>query len=280
MVERSLNLKEHLSSDEYTLKDGVFFIPGTLRGALYDTNSGRVYSINKSGCEILFGTTKNADYWEKLIPLGLVTKEKFEIKPILSELLQNPSLQFVWFEIVSDDCNESCIHCYADSMPPSYRKAMGIPAGEFIPVEQVATDKKEIRKISFMEWKDLITSSYSLGCRKCQIIGGEPLIYRGENGETVFDLAEHAKSVGFEFIEIFTNGTLLTKEKVQRIKALGLNVAVSLYSSDEKTHELITKTPGSFRKITESLKLLRDEGIPTRVETVLMRLNENTIKET
>ncbi|MEK9209193.1 MAG: radical SAM protein, partial [Patescibacteria group bacterium] len=60
----------------------------------------------------------------------------------------------------------------------------------------------------------------------------------------------------------------------------GLNVAVSLYSSDEKTHELITKTPGSFRKITESLKLLRDEGIPTRVETVLMRLNENTIKET
>lgn len=280
MVERSIGLREHLSSGEYTLNDGVFFVPGALRGAIYDTNSGRVYSINKSGCDILAGDSENADFWGKLEPLGLVTKEKIERKSALPELLQDPSLQFVWFEIISDDCNESCVHCYADSMPPAYRKTMGIPTGGFIPMEQVAGDKKEVKKISFEKWKELISDSYSLGCRRCQFIGGEPTLYRGENGETVFDLAEHAKSVGFEFIEIFTNATMLTKEKVQRIKALGLNVAVSLYSSDEKTHESITKTPGSFRKTTQALELLKEKGIPTRVETVLMRPNEKTIKET
>ena len=165
-------------------------------------------------------------------------------------------------------------------MPPAYRKAIGIPTGGFIPMEQVADDKKEVKKISFEKWKELINDSYSLGCRRCQFIGGEPMLYRGENGETVFDLAEYAKDTGFEFIEIFTNATMLTKEKVQRIKELGLSVAVSLYSSDEKTHESVTKTPGSFRKTTEALKLLKEEGIPTRVEIVLMRPNEKTIKET
>lgn len=55
MVEHRIGLKEHLSSGEFTLNNGVFFVPGALRGAIYDTNSGKVYSINKSGCEILQG---------------------------------------------------------------------------------------------------------------------------------------------------------------------------------------------------------------------------------
>ncbi|OGM19719.1 hypothetical protein A2686_05265 [Candidatus Woesebacteria bacterium RIFCSPHIGHO2_01_FULL_38_10] len=280
MIERRHGIREFLSFDEYTLLPGVFFVPGALRGAIYDTNSGKVYSLNKSACEILSGNVENPEFLRKLEPLDLVTKEKFERKSALPELLQNPPLQFVWFEIISDDCNESCVHCYADSMPPAYRKAIGIPTGGFIPMEQVADDKKEVKKISFEKWKELINDSYSLGCRRCQFIGGEPMLYRGENGETVFDLAEYAKDTGFEFIEIFTNATMLTKEKVQRIKELGLSVAVSLYSSDEKTHESVTKTPGSFRKTTEALKLLKEEGIPTRVEIVLMRPNEKTIKET
>ncbi len=69
MVERSVGLREHLVSGKYTLNDGVFFVPGALRGAIYDTNSGRVYSINKSGCDILTGSSKNAGFWEKLEPL-------------------------------------------------------------------------------------------------------------------------------------------------------------------------------------------------------------------
>ena len=165
-------------------------------------------------------------------------------------------------------------------MPPAYRKAMGVPTGGFIPVDQVDDKKKENKKISFEKWKELIADSYDLGCRRCQFIGGEPTLYRGENEETVFDLAEHAKTIGFEFIEIFTNGSLLTEEKIKRIKKLGLNVAVSLYSSDETTHDAITKVPGSFKKTTRALELLNEAGIPTRVETVLMRPNEKTIKET
>jgi DNA repair photolyase len=62
--------------------------------------------------------------------MGLVSKEVDGEKKMIPELLQSLSLQFVWFEIVSDDCNESCIHCYAECMLPTYRKVMGISGEE------------------------------------------------------------------------------------------------------------------------------------------------------
>lgn len=281
MIEHGTNgLKEHISSGEFTLNNGVLFVPGALRGAIYDTNTAKVYSINSTGCKILSGEIENDEFWRKLEPLGLVTREQTESKSFLPELLQEPSLQFVWFEIISDDCNESCVHCYADSMPPAYRKATGVPTEGFVSIDQIVDKIQENKKISFEEWKRLIEEAYSLGCEKCQFIGGEPFLFKGQNGETVLDLAEHAKSVGYEFVEIFTNATLLTEDKIRRIKELGLNIAVSLYSVDQSVHESITKTPGSFAKTIKALEMLKSVGVPTRVETVLMKPNERTIEKT
>lgn len=277
MKERRLDIREHLSSDEYMFEDGVFFVLGAVRGAIYDLNSSNVYSINQSGCDVLTGVCENPEFWRRLETMSLATKERSDTKKMVPELLQNPPLQFVWFEIVSDDCNESCIHCYAECMPSTYRKTMGISEGES---KAVSTNQERNEKISSERWKQLIDESYLLGCRRCQFIGGEPLLYRGKNGETVFDLAQHAKSTGYEFIEIFTNATMLTSEKVQKIKTLGLNVAVSLYSSDKATHDSITKTPGSFKKTIEALRLLKEAEVPVRVETVLMGPNEETVEKT
>jgi radical SAM protein with 4Fe4S-binding SPASM domain len=276
MVERSVGLMEQLSSGEYTLRNGVFFVSGVLRSAIYDLNSSNVYSINQSACDILTGATKNSEFWKKLELMNLVTKGKDDGDKMLPELLQKPPLQFVWFEIVSNDCNESCIHCYAECMPPTYRKTMGLLVDE----NKDSNFRKGDKNVSFEKWKELIDESYSLGCRRCQFIGGEPLLYRGKNKETVFDLAEHARVTGFEFVEIFTNATLITPEKVQKIKAFGLNIAVSLYSDDENIHDSITRTPGSFRKTIEALKLLKEAEVPVRVETVLMKSNEETIGKT
>ena len=201
--------------------------------------------------------------------LGLTTREKLPQRSILPELIQKPELQFVWFEIVSDYCNESCAHCYADSMPPSHKKTKSIPPEE--------TGRK---KLSIEKWETLISDAYSLGCRRGQFIGGEPFLFKGDHGESALDLAEYAKETGYEFIEIFTNATLLTEDKVSRIKDLGINMAVSLYSKDESVHDSITNTPGSYRKTVTSLRMLKQAGVPTRVEMVLMRHNEQTATET
>jgi len=281
MIERELGIREFLSDSKYTLAPGVLFVSGASRGAIYDINTERVFSLNPGACKILSGEVGNPKFWVELEKLSLATKGEKEKRSVLPELLQKPELQFVWFEIISDDCNESCIHCYADSMPLSYRKALGLPTDGHLPLEDVTANSfGQKEKLNFTQWKNLITEAYSLGCRRCQFIGGEPFLYKGEDGETVLDLAEHAKKTGYEFIEIFTNATLLTQKKIEKIKEFGLSIAVSLYSNDPAVHDKITRTPGSHRKTMNALRLLKEAGIPTRVETVLMRDNEHTVQQT
>lgn len=252
----------------YRLKEGVFFVKGALRGALLDTNTENVYSINSAGVSVLTGKVESNSFWEKLVVMNLA--ERCDEPAALPDLpkLAEVNLNFIWFEIITSDCNESCIHCYADSMPPTHRRAKGLPAVQ-------ASDNK----LAFEDWCTLIDEGYELGCRQCQFIGGEPFLYR-DGDRTVLELAEHARAAGYEIIEIFTNATLLTKTKIQRIKELGINIAVSLYSHVPHVHDLITRTPGSHEKTMNSLQMLKEADVPTRIGLVAMRQNEHTLSET
>jgi len=260
----------------YRLKDGVYLVEGASRGAILDTNSGLVYSVNGTACQIVNYRLENDAYWEQLVQMGIaetsVSPNTSRIKP----LKDTERLKFVWFEVVTDDCNERCIHCYAGSMPRTYRKEMGLMEVTF----PMINAEPERKKMTHADWLRIMRQAYDHGCREGQLIGGEPFLYKGENGETVLDLAEFLVKLGFTRVEIYTNATLLTPEKVARIKELGLNVAVSLYSSDPLVHDLVTRTPGSHAKTLRGIQWLKEAGIPLRVETVLMKVNQATIAET
>src|SRR6185369_4666857 len=77
------------------------------------------------------------------------------------------------------------------------------------------------RRMTHADWLAVLEEAAALGARACQLIGGEPFLYRGPNGETLLDLVLAARERGFTSIEIFTNATLITKEKASRIKELG-----------------------------------------------------------
>ena len=268
--------REYLTWNDFTLQPGIYFVRGAKNGALCDTNTGGVYSLNDVGCQIVLGEVKSQEFWENLQSLGLATTEKVELTSQLERRANK--LGFVWFEIVTDDCNERCAHCYADSMPRTHRAQNQVT---FIPLESLPVLSNSDRvKMSHADWERQIKESFELGCRSCQFIGGEPFLYRGENGETVLDLIEYAREAGYEAVEVFTNGTLLTAEKVERLKALGASVATSLYSIKEEVHEAVTRTPGSFGKIMKALEMLKDAGVTTRVETVVMRTNQDSVDET
>ena len=255
------------------LAEGVFLTRGARRAAICDTNTGNVYSINESAVAVVLGEQENPEYWRQLKDLDLVSTvggiKTAEIRK------QEPKLDFVWFEIVSDDCNESCVHCYAESMPPAYRKALGLT--NKTENESVAFDERP--KLTSEEWKKLIQEGFDLGARRCQFIGGEPFVYH-DGTKRVLDLAEYAKNAGYEFIEIFTNATLITPADLVKIKKLGLHVAVSLYSADPQVHDSITNLPRSQERTTTVLKRLKEAGIPTRVESVLMKQNQQTVPQT
>lgn len=267
----------------FRLKEGVYLVEGAKRAALYDTNSGKVYSINKSAKDIILGLKEDTAFWQRLLEMRVAEQvdDPAPTQPsfVLPTIRENISLEFIWFEIIGSDCNERCIHCYADSMPPSYRNAMA-----FVPFDSLSLTRPEVSnsspKLMFSRWVELIREGAELGCKQCQFIGGEPFLYKGESGETVLDLAQVARKEGYEFIEIFTNATLLTSEKIRRIKELGLHIAVSLYSVRAEIHNAITRTPGSFHKTMQSLEALKQAEIPTRVEVILMRTNQTTVEET
>src|SRR5690606_33783526 len=88
------------------------------------------------------------------------------------------------------------------------------------------------------------------------------------------DLIDHARLKGFSFIEVFTNGTLLTEPLIRYFASVGVNVAISIYSYRQETHDTITGTKGSFEKTLNSLKLLLAYGVPTRCATIAMKQNE------
>lgn len=130
------------------------------------------------------------------------------------------------------------------------------------------------------DWRAVLEEAAGLGARACQFIGGEPFLYHGPNGETLLDLVLAAKQYGFSSVEIFTNATLITPEKASRIKELGASVAVSLYSDVAEVHDGITRLPGSHAKTMKALGMLKELGVPTRVEVVLMRSNQHTLEST
>lgn len=261
----------------YCLNPGVYFITGAKRGSVCDTTTGNVYSINEVAKKTIQGEIQNDEFWQKLVSMGLA-KESADVTH--TQNLPDPiaiNLDFIWFEIISDDCNERCVHCYADSMPPTYRKMMNLVPLQVLPLN---SNSRNHYKLTAKDWIRLIQEGYELGCKQCQFIGGEPFLYKGEMNENVLDLAEYAKAIGYEFVEIFTNATVLNEEKVARIKDLELNIAVSLYSDQADIHDAITRSLGSHKKTIEALHLLKEAGINTRVEMVVMRNNETTVLST
>ena len=255
----------------YKLIDGIYLVEGALNGALLDTNTGRIYSINRAGCDVISYRIEDSPYWESLLHMGIAEECQIgTLNPLPSST--SGSLRFAWFEIISDDCNERCIQCYANSMPPSYRKAQSIP----LQMAQPTVTTEPSKKLTYKDWQKVIKEVYELGCRRCQFIGGEPFLYKGENGETVLELVAYAFELGYQSVEVFTNATLITEAKAKALAQLGAKVAVSLYSDVPEIHDTITRTEGSHSLTMKALERLKKHEVPVRVEIVLMRQNQET----
>lgn len=164
------------------------------------------------------------------------------------KMLVSPKLEFLWIELTSA-CNQRCIHCYADSYP------------------------MQDGGLSCEKIKHVIDEAALLGCKAIQFTGGECTLR-----EDLLELIMHTKSRNFEFIEIFTNGTLLNESLIKVLAAENVYVAMSLHSFRAKTHDYITNLPGGFDRTMESLQLLLAYGVPTRCETVAMKQNEDELE--
>lgn len=249
-----------------------YLVKGAKRGAIYNLKTQEIYSIDSKSLFLLERLEKGVvldnallnipgiDLKEALIylkELEIVKLGKFVSGDVVikKNLLEKPlkNLRFIWLEVTTS-CNLKCVHCYASSSQK----------GTF----------KEVMKEN--NWEQVMKESYSLGCRRLQFIGGEPFCIGVDN---LLVLIQKAKDIGYNFIEVYTNCTLVNKKALDFFYRNKVAVATSLYGSNAKIHDSITQQPGSFKKTIEIIKKIVKLRMPLRVGIIEMKRNKEDIKE-
>ncbi len=255
----------------FTLNQDCFLIKGAKRGAIYDLGSGNVYSIDEHATGLIEKCEDGKelkqifkDYPDKtqsavigclenLVKLGVGYFLSNGTKVAKISINQPRPLEFIWLELTAG-CNLRCVHCYSGSSPSLL--------GE--------------EKMSEADWVRVMEESYVIGCRKLQFIGGEPFTLRSK----LLKLIATCQNIGYEFIEVYTNATLINDAQIQFLADNKIAVAVSVYGNTQKTHEKITRNSGSFNRTIANLQKLIKKGIQTRVGIIAMKLNDDYIGET
>jgi sulfatase maturation enzyme AslB (radical SAM superfamily) len=157
------------------------------------------------------------------------------------------------FEIVWNftySCNLRCKHCYEDA---------GFHRPE-LTTDQAFTTIDKLSKIA------------NIGLPALSFSGGEPLIRKD-----FFEVAAYAKKK-IPYISIATNGTLLTKDNVKKLKEVDVDyVEISLDGASKEVHDSFRRVPGCFEKTMKGIRNCVDENLDTCIAATAHKENLDEI---
>ncbi|MEM2875361.1 MAG: radical SAM protein [Candidatus Bathyarchaeia archaeon] len=141
-------------------------------------------------------------------------------------------------------CNLKCKHCYQRAGKPT--------------PDELSTEER-LKIVDQLERLNVATIAFS---------GGEPLMRRD-----FFKVAEYASRKGF-YVSVATNGTLLTKGMVKKLKKIGIGyVEISLDGAKPETHESFRGVGNCFERALRGIRNSVEEGLYTCVATTATKHN-------
>lgn len=147
---------------------------------------------------------------------------------------------------VTRGCALACQHCRAATW-------------DFTDPEELSTD----------EGKRLIDGIKAMGTPIVVFTGGDPL-----RRDDLEELIAHARSLGLKTGAIPATSPRLTRERVMKLKAAGLEqMALSIDAPNAEEHDGFRRVPGCFDKAIEAATWARDAGIALQVNTVFAAWN-------
>ncbi len=156
---------------------------------------------------------------------------------------------------LSRACNLRCLYCYA---------ASGVAPENELSLEQIL---------------GAVDQAAGLGARKIIVLGGgEPLMFPGL--QAVLDrIIERGMQP-----DLFTNGTLMTRETARVLYEKGVSVVVKLNSLDPATQDMLAGHLGTFDAIQKGIEALQEAGYPDRdhrlgVETIICAQNYDELED-
>ena len=126
--------------------------------------------------------------------------------------------------------------------------------------------KNEIPELSTKKALAAIDSVCNLGVPFFDLSGGEPLLRKD-----LIVLAKRVASHGC-LVSMNSNGTLLTKDKIDDVANVFDTVVVSL-DGPEKIHDKIRGVAGTYKKAVNAIRLLKANGVRTGVNSVVTPWN-------
>lgn len=145
-------------------------------------------------------------------------------------------------------CNLNCRHCYSDSGMLSRHE------------------------LSTQEALHVVDQIADFGVTSLAFSGGEPLMRKD-----FLEVAAHAAQSGL-YVSLATNGTLLNRENVQRLKRIGLNyVEISLDGANAATHDAFRGQTGAFDRALAGLKNCVEQDVCTCLAVTATRNNLSEI---
>jgi radical SAM protein with 4Fe4S-binding SPASM domain len=160
-------------------------------------------------------------------------------------------------------CNNSCLFCYAGCGTGGCHRAAGGPSGGSAGATPQAPEMTlpEIERVIRVFREDAQIPFFSF-------TGGEPLLR-----EDLEKMIRSARRAGLQ-VNLITNATLADGARARSLHRAGLRTAqVSLESTEEAEHDLLTASPGSFRATLAGIAALRRAGISVQTNTTITSLN-------
>jgi radical SAM protein with 4Fe4S-binding SPASM domain len=141
-------------------------------------------------------------------------------------------------------CNLSCKHCYSNSGASSQHEL---------------TTKEALNAVEQLA---------DFGVTALAFSGGEPLTRKD-----FFEVASHAVERGL-YVSVATNGTLLTKENVRKLKQTRINyVEISIDGASPQTHDEFRGVPGAFERALTGLKNCVEADLCVCIATTATKSN-------
>jgi len=149
---------------------------------------------------------------------------------------------------VTRACNLNCIHCYAR-----------------------AVDQTHEKELTHDQGLAMIDDLAAFGAPVLLFSGGEPLMR-----PDLTELARYAVSKGMRAV-ISTNGTLITREKANELKKIGLSYVGVSIDGMEPVNDRFRGKKGAFRDAMAGINNCQEAGLKVGLRFTINRMNKDEI---
>ncbi|MDA8098009.1 MAG: radical SAM protein [Nitrospiraceae bacterium] len=211
--------------------------------AVYHIGRDELYELDADSFRFL-GSCNQAEgsespdsaFIDYCIDEGILSRERVDVRRPPLRRSPEPSLRYLELQ-VTNRCNLRCRHCY-----------LGDGGSRELSLELIGSALREFEAMQGL---------------RVLLTGGEPLLH------SRFEEVNELLSGLFLRTVLFTNGTLLTKDVLSRLKVHEIQISID---GMQQAHDAVRGT-GSWRRSIDALHLALDRGFAVAVSTMVLATN-------